>query len=200
MLRGYDIFTATRLALDFLTTKILYKNARLIRKPFSIKGKSYVHFGKNFTSGRYCRIDAMQRSKSKENLIIIGDNCQINDLVHIAAIESISIGNNVLIASRVFITDHNHGKYSGDEQSHPNTPPEQRKLESNPIRIEDNVWIGEGVCILPGVNIGSGSIIGSNSVVTKNIPRNSIAIGIPAKIIKNFNEKTKQWETNRYSA
>jgi acetyltransferase-like isoleucine patch superfamily enzyme len=50
--------------------------------------------------------------------------------------------------------------------------------------IEDNVWIGESVVILPGVTIGKNSIIGANAVVTKSIPENSIAGGNPARIIK----------------
>ena len=53
-----------------------------------------------------------------------------------------------------------------------------------PIVIEDNVWIGEMVCILPNVKIGKGSIIGANAVVTKDIPAHALAGGNPAKVIK----------------
>lgn len=54
------------------------------------------------------------------------------------------------------------------------------------IIIEDNVWLCEGVIVLSNVRIGKNSIIGANSVVTKNIPENSIACGIPAKVVKNL--------------
>ena len=104
-----------------------------------------------------------------------GNNVQINDYVHIGAVENITIGNNVLIASKVFITDHNHGCYNGEIQDTPDSIVMKRKIYSNPVFIEDNVWLGEFVCILPGVKIGKNSIIGSMSVVTKNIPENSIA-------------------------
>jgi acetyltransferase-like isoleucine patch superfamily enzyme len=54
------------------------------------------------------------------------------------------------------------------------------------VIIEDNVWIGEGVAIMPNVTIGANSIIGANSVVTKDIPKNSVVAGNPASVIKNI--------------
>ena len=70
----------------------------------------------------------------------------------------------------------------------------ERSLSSKSVIIKDNVWLGEHVSVLPGVTIGENSIIGANSVVTKSIPANSIAVGIPAKVIKQFNFETKRWE------
>ena len=58
--------------------------------------------------------------------------------------------------------------------------------ENDNIVIEDNVWIGSHVVILPGVIIGENSIIGAGSVVTKNIPKNTLAVGNPAIAIKNI--------------
>ena len=106
----------------------------------------------------------------------------------------VKIGNNVLIASKVYISDCSHGKYNNEFQSSYKQEPSNRDLISDIVIIEDNVWIGDGVCILPGVSIGYGSIIGANSVVTKDIQPKSIAVGIPAIVIKQFNEKTNRWE------
>jgi maltose O-acetyltransferase len=64
--------------------------------------------------------------------------------------------------------------------------PERRneRAESAPIILENNVWLGARVIVLKGVTIGEGSVIGAGSVVTKNIPSRSLAVGQPAKIIK----------------
>jgi len=120
---------------------------------------------------------------------------QINDFVHITAMENVSIGNNVLMACKIYISDCSHGSYDGDaNDSYPELPPMERKYRTRPVFIEDNVWIGESVSVLPGVRIGKNSIIGANSVVTKNIPENSIAVGNPARVIKKYNFETSFWE------
>ena len=128
-------------------------------------------------------------------LLEIGENVEINDDVHIGATEKIIIGDNVLIASKVYISDHNHGSYKGEEQDSPMSIPKKRKIYSSPIKIEKNVWIGEFVSILQGVTIGEGAIIGTMSVVTKDIPPYTIAVGSPAKPIKIYNFETKKWDT-----
>jgi acetyltransferase-like isoleucine patch superfamily enzyme len=66
--------------------------------------------------------------------------------------------------------------------------------QPGPVIIEDEVWIGNGACILPNVTIGKHSIIGSNAVVTKDIPPYCVAAGVPAKIIKQYNPQTEKWE------
>ena len=84
--------------------------------------------------------------------------------------------------------------YAGENQSSPNTPPNDRNLITKPVSIGNNVWIGENVCILPGVRVGSGCIIGANTVVNKDIPGNCIAAGVPVKIVKEWNDKSKIWQ------
>jgi lipopolysaccharide O-acetyltransferase len=119
----------------------------------------------------------------------------VNDYVHIGAIERVEIGDNVLIASRVFISDHNHGQYDvPDPRCAPDVIPDQRPVVSKPVRIERNVWIGEQVCILPGVTIGEGSIIGAGAVVIRDVPPNSIAVGNPAKCVRRFDPVDKAWK------
>jgi lipopolysaccharide O-acetyltransferase len=120
---------------------------------------------------------------------------QINDFVHIAAKQSVIIGNNVLIASKVYISDISHGSYKGNAfDSDPGIDPQKRELVSNPVLIDENVWIGESVSVFPGVRIGKASIIGANAVVTKDIPDYCIAAGNPAKVIKKYNFNTRKWE------
>ena len=102
---------------------------------------------------------------------------------------------NTILASKIYISDCSHGSYSGDENdSHPDSIPHDRPLSSKPVAIEDNVWLGEFVSVLPGVTIGKGSIVGANSVVSKSLPPYVIAVGTSAKPIKKFNFETNKWE------
>lgn len=65
------------------------------------------------------------------------------------------------------------------------TPQRRDKLEAaEPIVIGDNVWLGGGVIVCPGVTIGDNSVIGAGAVVTKDIPANVVAVGTPAKVIR----------------
>ncbi|GEM66500.1 putative lipopolysaccharide biosynthesis O-acetyl transferase WbbJ [Sphingobacterium mizutaii NBRC 14946 = DSM 11724] len=191
--KTYEPLGYIRLIIFKIRSYFLFKNSRIIRFPFYIRGRRYIKVGNNLTTGYNCRLDAFP-FKNDINLIEIGNDVQINDYVHIASIESVKIGNNVLIASKVFITDHNHGNYSGDNQDSPLVTPNSRPIISKPVIIEDNVWLGEQVCVLPGVKIGRGTIIGTMSVVTKDIPPFSIAIGIPAKVIKTYSFDSGKWE------
>ncbi|CAH7134473.1 putative lipopolysaccharide biosynthesis O-acetyl transferase WbbJ [Vibrio chagasii] len=189
-MKGYNLYSIFNLIMSKIYTILFHRNARLVRLPVVIRGSENICFGRGFTTGRYCRIDALSEHK---NQIVFGSNCQINDSVHMAAIENITIGDNVLIASRVFITDHNHGNYSGTTQDEPGTIVSKRSLKGGRVKIGDNVWLGEGVVVLPNVSIGDNVIVGANSVVTKDVPGNSIICGSPARIIKKYDDSLNKW-------
>ena len=176
---------------NLILSKILFPGSRLIRRPFYLRNKKNLNWGNGLTIGYGCRFDLYGESGIT---LEFGDNCKLNDRVHIVAHESVNIGNNVLMASNIFISDTSHGDYADSLQEGPEVTPDDRRIITSPVRICDNVWIGEGVCILPGVCIGKGSIIGSNAVVTKSIPDNSIAVGSPAKVVKTWNEVNRSWE------
>lgn len=155
-----------------------------IESPCIIKGGKYIVIGNNFRALSRVRIEAIDFHNGKKYFpeIIIGSNVSLNTDIHIGSINMVSIGDNVLFASRIFITDHYHGLI--DENSI-KVPPSDRILYSKgPVIIENNVWIGEGVAILPNVRVGANSIIGANAVVTKSFPQNSIIAGNPARLIK----------------
>ncbi len=175
---------------SLIMTKFTIQQARFIRRPVYIRGGASISGGKGLTTGRFCRFDLPGNKKT----LHIGNNCQMGDMTHIVAYEKVIIGDNVLIASKCFISDTSHGNYKGDHQSAPEEIPEKRPLFMKPVRIGNNVWIGENVVILLGSTIGDGCIVGANSVVTKSIEANSIVVGVPATIIKKFNYATKSWE------
>ena len=117
--------------------------------------------------------------------VTIGDDCSVQaygNLVgygHPDATEGrITIGNKVRIASHCIMVAANH-KFSDPDQ-----PIHGQGMEHASINIEDDVWIGARVNLTAGVTIGRGSVIGGGSVVTKDIPPYSIAVGVPAKVIK----------------
>lgn len=193
LFKRYSFCQLITLGFNVIRTKFLLKKARLIRFPFDIRGKRFISISKGFTTGVGCRLEAYPVNSNK--VLFIGENVQINDYVHITAMENVSIGNNVLMASKIYISDCTHGSYSGDNNdSNPKVNPSDRPLFSSPVLIKDNVWLGESVSVLPGVTIGEGTIVGANSVVTKNLPDFVIAVGIPAKPIKKFNFQSQKWE------
>jgi acetyltransferase-like isoleucine patch superfamily enzyme len=194
LFQSYGVSGICDLALDLLLTRIGFRDCRLVRRPIYVRGRKWIEFGSGFTAGRGLRIDALGRTETKGFLLRIGADVRVNDYVHIGAIESVSIGNRVLIASKVFITDHDHGAYGrGGLHSDPHVAPNDRQLSSAPVVIEDDVWLGEFVAVLAGAKIGRGSIIGTMSTVIGDIPPYSIAVGSPARVIKRYNFESRSW-------
>lgn len=132
----------------------------------------------------------------------IGNYCSFGSDLKLYCKDSITIGNFVLVSWNCFIADYNPHPVNPVERKNemiysnnslfPNfgkkklLPESEYKVsfETEPVAIEDNVWIGANSIILKGVRIGENSIIGAGSVVTGEIPRNCIAGGNPAKVIR----------------
>lgn len=153
-----------------------------IQSPSFLLGLKYMSVGKNFSSLPGLRVECIDTYEGKHfsPKLIIGDGVSFNYYCHVGCINRIEIGNHVMIGSYVLITDHSHGALERT-----NVPVAKRQLlTKGPVIIEDNVWIGEHACIMPGVTIGEGSIIGANAVVTHNVPPYSVAVGVPAKVVK----------------
>lgn len=149
-----------------------------------IIGKDCISLGKCVSFGKRAIIEAWYDSTSLHKPeISFGDNVTVGDDFFITSVNNISIGNNVLIAQKVTITDNSHGELSCKEEleQHPSKRP---IFSKGPVVIEDYVWIGDKATICPKVRIGKGSVIGANSVVTKDVPPYSVVAGAPAKIIK----------------
>ncbi|MGE5681349.1 MAG: acyltransferase [Bacillota bacterium] len=111
--------------------------------------------------------------------ISIGDNSAVGAQSFLGGQGGIKIGNDVIMGPGVRIFSENHN------YSDPALPIRKQGENRKGVVIEDNCWIGSGVTVLDGVRIGSGSVIAAGSVVTKDIPTDSIAAGVPAKVIKN---------------
>lgn len=108
----------------------------------------------------------------------IGDNVSIHPMCYLDAVGGIQIGNDVSIAHGATLMSSTHVYIDMD------IPIRDQGVNIGMIKIDDNVWIGAKSTILCGLTINAGSIVGANSVVTKNISKNVIVGGVPAKIIK----------------
>lgn len=164
---------------------------------YRIIGTRFITVGEQLSIGRYAWIEAVVRSgvQTYRPMIKLGTGFHASERLHISSISRVEIGDHCLFGSGVYISDHNHGSYKGDEQSHPSEPPVERKLVSHgPVVIGSNVWIGDNVTIVGPVRIGDGVVVGANSVVTRDVPDNVIVAGVPATIIKQFNATNGQWE------
>jgi len=193
-LESYGVAGLISLICDTIRTRLFFPNARLVRFPIYIRGRKRISFEGAFSCGRRLRLEAFGEKNTAATLIHIGRDVRFGDDVHIGAIQSVTLGDRVLLASKIFISDHNHGSYSDSEHTDPRQAPFDRPLAGAPVVIEDDVWIGEFVVVLPGVRIGKGSIIGAMTTVTKNVPAYCIAVGSPARVIKRYNFETGVWE------
>jgi acetyltransferase-like isoleucine patch superfamily enzyme len=154
--------------------------------PMRIRGSEFIEIGRNVFVYDNSRILVYRRCNTSP-LLSIGDGANLGRFVHIVAIKKVIIENNVLIADKVYITDNTHEFF--DITRPIKYQPLQFKGE---VKIGENTWIGENVCII-GASVGKHCVIGANAVVTKDIPDYTIAIGIPARVIKRYNFDEKMW-------
>jgi acetyltransferase-like isoleucine patch superfamily enzyme len=158
-----------------------------IAAPTHIVGGLGIAIGQRVRIWHSARIEAL-KTTAGQGRIRIGDQTVIQPHVHIGAAKSIEIGVGVLIASHVYMTDHDH------DFADASTPPiKNRRLMVAPVSIGDYAWLGERVTILKGANVGEHSVIGAGAVVTRPIPPFSVAVGIPARVIQRFDFKLGKW-------
>lgn len=160
------------------------KGSLIFPPMLSFRGGSYISIGNNTTIGESVQLTAWDSYQGEcfSPMIRIGDHCNIRAYSHISAINEIIIGDHLLTGTNVLISDNSHGIISYNNMT---LPPSERLLFSKGrIKIGNNVWLGNNVIILANVEIGDGVIIGANSVVTSNIPAFSVAVGVPAKVVK----------------
>ncbi|NTV72314.1 MAG: acyltransferase [Azonexaceae bacterium] len=163
-----------------------------------IIGTKAIRVGYGAYINRYAWIEAVHNFQGYTFFpnIWIGNWFSASDRLHISCINEVRIGDCCLFGSGVYIADHNHGIYSGKNQSDPAGSPISRQLlATGAVVIGSNVWLGDNVVIVGPVTIGDGVVIGANSVVTRDIPENVIAVGAPARIVKKYESSSGEWRT-----
>jgi acetyltransferase-like isoleucine patch superfamily enzyme len=114
----------------------------------------------------------------QDDKIVIHSGTYINRYSMLDAHHKIIVGENCLIGPYCYITDANHGV-------EPGVAPTSQECHVEPVILEDEVWLGAKVTVLPGVRIGRGAVIGAGAVVTSDIPNHAIAVGVPARVVGN---------------
>ena len=159
-----------------------------IFSPLKINGKKNIYIEDDVHIYYKTWLFALPVAGRKECKLKIGKGSTIGNFNHIVATHSIEIGDNVLTADKVYISDNIH-----DYEEIELPIKEQGIIQKGEVRIGEGSWLGENVCVI-GASIGKHSVIGANSVVTRDVPDYSVAVGSPAKVIKRYNFNTKQWE------
>lgn len=158
----------------------LKSNGVIIGDNFRIGKNATIRIGKN-TKVKFGNSvilgDDVYINVKKNSELFIGNNVHINKGVRISSFESITIGNDVLIASYCNLLDHNH-------QFNLESPASTKYYDCAPIKLENGSWLGTKVQVNKGTVIGEFSVVAANSVVTKNVSKSCIYGGIPAKKIK----------------
>lgn len=111
--------------------------------------------------------------------VIIGDHTRIG--IHNTIIGPVTIGGHVNLAQGITVTALNHNFSDTTRRI------DEQGISTNPVTIEDDVWIGANAVILPGVTIGQHAVVAAGAVVTADVPANTIVGGVPARIIKKIN-------------
>ena len=141
---SYSFFDKIELAWFLLRTKLICRSVRIMRFPLVIRGRRLINFGRGLTTGYWCRFEAFATDQDRDGCkILFGNNIQVNDFVHISALERVSIGDNTLMASHVYISDNSHGFYKGKTgDTPPDIDPASRPYFVAPVSIGANVLIG----------------------------------------------------------
>ncbi|MCI8790912.1 MAG: acyltransferase [Lachnospiraceae bacterium] len=158
----------------------------LIIKPLKIDNPKSISIGKSSYVGYY---GWLMGGKEKGVISLeIGNNVQIGHFSHIVAMKNVIIEDEVLVADKVFISDCMH------EYKNINLPAKNQGIRIvKKVIIGEGSWLGENVCVC-GASIGKHCVIGANSVVTTDIPDYSVAVGSPAKVVKQFDFGEGIWK------
>lgn len=154
-------------------------------KPTTIFNERYISIGSDTLIGPGVALSAGMVAGQEcitNPVVSIGDRCLIGKGSGIVGHFNIEIGNDVWTGHHVYITDQNHGYEDVTRPISRQSQPERS------VRIGNGSWLGHGSIVLPGVTIGDHVVIGANSVVTHDIPARSVAVGAPARVVRQYVE------------
>jgi len=156
----------------------------VIQPPVRLTGERRIAIGARVFVGAGSWLQVLE-SEDEHVALEMGDGTSIAGNCVVSAARSVRIGDRVLIARGVYISDHSHAFEDTGR-----AVLDQGVTRVEPVEICDGAWLGENVVIGPGVRVGRGAVIGANSVVLDDVPDHSVAVGTPAKIIRRLEADT----------
>jgi maltose O-acetyltransferase len=175
-----EVVRAWRRGLALLNARWSLRTADSVGRWVRLRGRPVITNRGRLVIGEraqlYSTVATLELVTEEEGTLEIGARTLVNFGTSIVATKSVRIGDNCQIGTHTLILDNDYHRIEPE-----------RRLErppSKPVVIENNVWIGARVIVLPGVTIGADSAIGAGSVVTADIPPRTLAAGIPARPIR----------------
>ncbi|WP_319409038.1 acyltransferase [uncultured Desulfosarcina sp.] len=162
-----------------------YARSAYFERPDLVVNPQGIHLDWGALIRAHARLECVKH-EGQFGQIEIGEGSSAQFYFHCAAAKRVSIGQHVLIAGRVYITDHDH-----------QMPWREGGMVVRPVMIGDGCWLGEGCAILKGVELGPGCVVGANTVVTKSFEAGSVIGGVPARVIKDGAYKPAMSVTQR---
>ncbi len=150
-----------------------------IALPVTLHRPDRMRIGRGVFFGPGCWLQALVEDGDPDARVEIGDRCSFAGYDVVSAAKQIVIEPGVLFARNVYVSDHVH------EFADPSRPiQEQGVAKVLEVVIEEGAWLGQNVVVCPGVRIGKGAVIGAGSVVNKDVPPRTLAVGSPARVVK----------------
>lgn len=183
-----------KLTYSFIESKLGFRkfgNESIIKYPWRIWNKNRIEIGKNvfIAENSFLAVSKSFKDQKFSPILKFGDNVSVGSNLFVSCIDNITIESGVILSDRVFISDHAH------EYENITIPIKNQPLKKEgAVLIKSGAFVGVNAVIMPGVTIGKNSVIGASSVVSHSVPNYSVAAGIPAKLIKKYDIKSKKWK------
>lgn len=158
--------------------------------PFRLDGAERIEIGTGTFIQRGGWLYCGEIDRDYPPLLKLGEHCVLGYNNHITCVRSVEIGDFVLTANNVYISDNSHGY---EDVARPIM--QQPVVFKGPVSIGEGSWIGENVSII-GASIGRNCVIGANSVVTHDVPDYAVAVGVPARVIRQYDPDSRCWIRN----
>ncbi len=150
----------------------------VIQPPARIVGEQMISIGSGTFIGSNSWLQVLDGDERRVRLRI-GDDTSISGQCVLSAVSRLTIGRSVLMARNVYVSDHSH---AFDDRLLAVLHQGLDKVA--PVEIGDGAWLGQNTVVTPGVRVGRGAVVGANSVVTQDVPDRTVAVGAPARVVR----------------